>query len=80
MDDQTISPTPSRIADEIHLSFYDALKVVTDGKKITKIEWENPEIYGFLDGEILKLHKDDGKNYQWIVSEGDLIGNDWIVL
>jgi hypothetical protein len=26
------------------------------------------------------LHKPDGKMYQWIINEGDMIGTDWIVI
>lgn len=61
------------------MSFYEALKCLIDGSKITRIEWENPEIYGFLKAGIVHLHKEDG-DHQWIISEGDILGNDWILL
>lgn len=61
------------------LNFFDALAAVVNGKKITKLEWQNKEIYGFMNGEILSLHKDK-INHQWIVSLGDLVGTDWIIL
>lgn len=80
MDDQSISPSPQKpIAEEVHLSFYDALKAVADGKKITKAEWENQEIYGFIN-TFLMLHKPEAGDRAWTISDGDLAGNDWIVL
>ncbi len=72
---------PTKILAEItKLNFFDALKEVAEGKKITRIEWNNIKIYGFLNQDILSLHKKDGKNYQWIINEGDLLAEDWVVL
>lgn len=79
MSETTASPLPTKKPEE-RVNFFTALEAVVNGKHITKVEWENTDIYGFLDVDILKLHKEDGKNYNWIVSEGDLIGSDWIVL
>lgn len=74
---------PSPIAKshpKANLSFYDALAEVLKGKKITKAEWGNADIYGVIDGQILKLVKEDGEMHNWIVSESDIIGTDWQVL
>jgi len=62
------------------MDFYSAIREVFEGKKIHKLEWGNKEFYGLLDGNILKLHKPDGKLYQWNVSYGDIAGTDYIVL
>ena len=62
------------------MTFPEAMKEVIGGKKIHKKEWEDKEYYGFLNGDILSLHKPDGKNYQWIISDGDLYGDDYIIL
>ena len=62
------------------LNFYDALKSVMGGKKVTKSEWNNKEVYGVLDEARLKLHKSDGKLYDWILSDGDILGSDYIIL
>lgn len=74
--------TPTSIEGEIQptIDFYEALKEVLSGKKITKLEWKNKEYYGFLDGDILKLHKPDGKSYGWTLNNGDLSGTDYIVI
>lgn len=62
------------------LSFSEAIVEIIKGKKITKSEWNNKKIYGFLNRDILSLHKTDNKNYQWVVRSGDLLGKDWIAL
>ncbi len=62
------------------LNFTDAIKKVAEGKKIHKLEWEDKEFYGFLYESQLCLHKPDGKNYTWTISEGDLLGDDFVVV
>lgn len=65
--------------DKTELSFYEALKCLVDGSKITRTEWENPEIYGFLNNGIVSLRK-EGSDHQWIISDGDILANDWILI
>lgn len=74
----TQSPVPQK--KQSTLSFPDALVDVIDGRKITKLEWNDTSIFGFLgtDGH-LKLNLPD-KLSDWILSEADLKGVDWIVL
>jgi hypothetical protein len=62
------------------MSFPEAIKQVIIGRKIHKVEWENKEIYGLMDDAKLKICLADGKLHEWIISEGDLTGNDYIVL
>jgi len=65
------------------MSFPDALKEVITGKKITKLEWNNNQTYVVLKDAILCIHnaKDSSVTFHsLIVSEGDLVGEDWVVL
>jgi len=63
------------------IDFYNALRqLAIEGKKITKLEWGNNLIYGILKDNVLKIHKADNRYYDWIISDGDLAGEDWIVL
>jgi len=64
----------------IKITFPEAIQAVKEGRRITKLEWGNIKIYGVLRNGLLMLHKDDGRDYQWLVSEGDLMGEDWIIL
>lgn len=74
------SPLSQQTGEVIKINFPDAIRAIIAGKKITKVEWNDKDIYGFLNGQFLSLHKKDGKNYQWIVSDGDLLGIDYIIL
>ncbi len=77
----TTSPLPiAKIENQPNLSFEKAISRVKGGEKITKREWNNPEYYGVLADGFLKLHKPDGKLYQWLVSDGDIMRDDWIIL
>jgi len=81
--ENTTSPTPQQTGAKsptATMNFPQAMEKVIEGKKIHKIEWKDKEFYGFLNGEFLSLHKPDGRNYKWIISDGDLNGDDYIVL
>lgn len=65
---------------EITLEFYDALKEVAVGKKICKKSWDNPGWYGFMNEGRLTLHKPAGTLHDWIVTDGDMDGDDWVVI
>lgn len=64
------------------MDFPVAISEMTAGKKVTKLEWNNIKYYGYLSPitNHLTLHKDDGKDYDWIVNDGDMNGDDWVVL
>ena len=62
-------------------TFPEAMQKVIDGKKVSRLEWNNEDTYGFLNGKHLSIHYSDKKeNFQWIVSDGDMLGTDWIVV
>ena len=48
--------------------------------KVHKLEWEDKNYYAVLNNGTLHLHKPDGKFYNWIISEGDMSGEDYIIL
>jgi len=73
------SPLPKGQKQET-MSFGDALLRVTEGKKITRLEWNDKEAYGILQNTFLTLHKSDGKFYTWTVNDGDILAVDWIVI
>jgi hypothetical protein len=79
MDEQEIGMSPVSKSVE-GMSFSEAIKRVIIGNKIHKLEWENKEIYGVLDDTKLKIKLADGKLHDWLISEGDLTGNDYIIL
>jgi len=61
------------------LDFFDALKEVTAGRRITRLDWGDNNSYGYLKDSLLLIHL-RGKDHQWMISEGDLIGEDWVII
>lgn len=62
------------------MDFFDALPAVLKGQRITRIDWNDASIYGFLSFQGLLSLRRDGENHSWIVSEGDMVAEDWVVL
>lgn len=59
--------------------FFDALREVFNGEKITRASWDPEICYGFLKDGILTIFI-KGAFRQWVVSEGDMDGTDWVVI
>lgn len=74
------SPKPYPPNTEKTLSFFAALREVSMGKKATKLEWNNPNIYICLNDEHLQIKLGDSKFHDLIVSSADMVGDDWIIL
>jgi hypothetical protein len=76
------SPLPSSTGKDknVGLSFYLALQALAKGGKITKLEWENENVYGLMHNGLVTLHKDDDKLYSWLISDGDINGTDWVII
>lgn len=73
------SPTPPKDK-SLQLNFSQAISELLAGKMVTKLEWNDKDYYGTLADNRLRLHKPDGQLYDWILSEGDLSGKDYIVV
>lgn len=61
------------------MDFPQAMQAVYSGEKVTKLEWDNREDYGRLRNDMLMIYR-DGKWYNWLISLGDMEGDDWVVL
>lgn len=67
----------------IAINFCGALSAILNGKKVTRIEWEDTQVYGFMEGETLVIHngiKKDNQTHQWILVRGDIEAKDWMIL
>jgi hypothetical protein len=65
------------------MTFPDALKAVISGKKVTKLEWERVNEYLVLKDGFLMIHHHADKDdvfHRLMVSEGDLVGKDWMII
>ncbi len=79
------SPTATQEAkdvtpENVEFSFKDAVDFLLAGAKIHKLEWKDKGFYGFMKDTKLTLHRPDGKDDMWILTEGDLVGDDYIVI
>jgi hypothetical protein len=72
--------SPTQKNNNKNLTFNEALELLIKGNKIHKLEWKNRSYYGRLVNQVLKIHKPDGKFYDWVLSYGDLTGDDYIVI
>jgi hypothetical protein len=81
MTDEVMSPPSKKetVVEPARLKFGEALLFVVTGKKIAKLEWNNDD-YGFMgkDG-FLKIFR-NGNEHNWKVSDGDILGEDYVVL
>jgi hypothetical protein len=62
------------------LTFQEAITEILMGNSVTKEEWGDKAYYGILDGERLRLHKPNGTLHDWLLSEGDMRGDDFYVI
>jgi hypothetical protein len=61
------------------MSFYDAMKRLASGFRIARFEWTDKTIYCVLQDGLVKIKLPGGIN-DWIISDGDLEGKDWLVV
>lgn len=86
---ESMSPTPYKTKEGVpeilglkEHTFFDALSEISsdDKKKMHKLEWKETAYYGHFVNEVLMLHKPDDKDYQWVLSLGDVLGEDYVIL
>ena len=73
------SPAPPKKSKK-DLTFSEALTEIMEGNSVTKKEWDNKEVHCLLRFGHLTIHKEDDKYYDWILSDGDMYGEDYYVL
>ena len=73
-----LSPNPIEGTIISGISFSEAIKELANGKKITRLEWNNTD-YGFLKEGFVSIHR-NGEDFIWKLSDGDLLATDWIIL
>jgi hypothetical protein len=73
------SPTPRTIEVKPNMDFPDAMREIIAGKKVKRMEWEDG-FYIHLKEKFLMIRKPDRKDYQLIISEADLLSDDFIVI
>lgn len=73
------------------MDFPTAMKQVIKGQRVTRLEWENPDIWLMMfywgqinpkvpAGKYLSIHHADGAVSPLYIGDGDLLADDWIVV
>lgn len=62
------------------ISFYDALKEIMNGKRVTKKEWNNQDIQMLMLNNTVNIRKEDGSIVPLLIRDIDIVGQDWIVV
>lgn len=76
--ENALTPIPQEESKPMTMSFFDALKKIQIGKMATRISWANKDYCLMKDGFLSIYTK--GEFHSWLVSEGDMEGQDWIVV
>lgn len=74
-----MSPIPDDIPTRL-LNFYEALERAALGDRIHKKAWNDENIYCLMHEGRLKIRTQDDQLHDWIITEGDFVGEDWIIL
>jgi hypothetical protein len=67
-------------AKENIMKFEQAITIIKNGGRVTRREWNNPDIFGtIVDGKLMIKNgiEGDGKFHPWILSDGDMFAEDW---
>jgi len=65
------------------MTFEGAIDTLLMGKRVTRKAWEDKRTYGLIKDQILQIHKAGEKKdvtRPWILSDADMLAEDWIVL
>ena len=65
------------------ISFEGAVDVLLSGKRVTRKSWEDKRTYCIIKDQLLQIHKaGEGKDTirPWILSDADMLADDWMVL
>ena len=63
------------------MTFPEAMQAIIDGKRITKLEWDDDKIVVYLDEHLkITLPENSYKPSDLILSDGDIFGNDWRIV
>lgn len=74
------SPVPQTVKQKkVEMPFYDAVRCMMEGAKVTRVEWNNEEEFGCMKDGYLMVHT-GGKYHKWIVTDGDYLPKDWVLV
>lgn len=71
--------TPVEESESVTMSFPDAIREIVRGKKVRRISWPSEADHGMLREGWLEIFTNN-RYHIWQVSDGDMEGNDWIIV
>lgn len=78
VEGQVLTPTPKKQDKIPTFDFPEAIRQIIAGRKVSRVEWANQD-YGFLNNDLLSISR-NGNFHSWIVNDGDMLANDWMVV
>lgn len=78
IQEEKLTPTPRIQSKSMTMDFPDAIKQIINGKKVARVSWGNKD-YGFLKDAWLTIFT-KGAFHTWLISDGDLEGQDYICI
>jgi len=76
---KAMSPTEEKQSkNEDGMTFPGAMEVVSRGGKVRRLEWEDREIYCTMHEHRLSVMNEKHQMAEWIISDGDMEGDDWV--
>lgn len=85
METAVLSPTPKKpaqdgaVRDTNLFNFPSAIRMLLQGNKVSKKEWNDVNVFGELKDAVLMLYI-GGAYHPWKISEGDMIGEDFFIV
>ena len=78
----TTAMSPKKRPDHlIVMNFYDALKAILDGESVTRLDWADSEWHCCMHNGRLHIHRPDtGQLHPWTITDGDMVGEDWVIV
>lgn len=73
-----MTPMPKVQGKPMTMDFPNAIREIMSGKMVARVEWGNKD-YGLLKDEWLTIFHNN-KFSTWLVNDGDMTAQDWIVL
>lgn len=75
-----LTPKPKTIMESraLTMDFPDAMRRIMEGKRVARISWGNKDYCLLKDGWLSIFTK--GTMHTWSVNDGDMEGQDWIVV
>ncbi len=70
------TPVPAK---DMKITFPQAIRAIMDGKKVRRLSWKNVDEYCVLMDEWLKIFIRN-EFHTWQVSQGDMEGDDWVII